>query len=495
MAALQPSVHGISSRRSACDKCRFSKSRCLRSHSEQPKCDRCTRAQCECTTSPIFRVRDWRPGAGNDYGSGRQNTRNEDSRRRPRDSRRQSVSGTTITASPTNLDSGSRMPSCPGSDRSDKPAPSKPSSTSHEDSDAYIEGSFSHEEASMESTDIDFALPDDFFTTMPGLEVENDLNLSLPLMTPSSIKQSGGGSVSRDRNFQDCGTSNTDPYFGTEQTLIQRLPQLDYELIAVHAKLELAAPEVIMQTLFEDTEKSSSPCSSVMNEILRKTTDFVDILSCLSKSCAPETELPFRGPTRSSYDNFRRRSSSTSLGGHSAYDSDGSASTSQGTNASRLTLPPTSDRIHVKLDTPALLLILAIYGRLLAIYLVVFADIYEYLRAVSESDNPHLRPFLALSIGNYSAHSGNLQALILIQVVTSDFEKIEVLLGLPVELRICRRRRERNGLFGTYGFLDLATAILGREDGETPGRGKGGIKTLRRSIARAKSLLKEHISP
>lgn len=405
MAALQPSAPGISSRRSACDKCRFSKSRCLRSHSEQPKCDRCTRAKCECTTSPIFRVRDWRPGARNDYGSGRQNTRNEDSRRRPRGSGRQSVSGTTITASPTSLDSGSRKPSCQGSGRSDKPAPSKPSSTSREDSDAYIEGTFSHEEASMESTDIDFALPDDFFTAMPGLELENDLSLSLSSMTPYSIEQSGGGSISRDRNLQDCGTSNADPYFGNEQeqTLIQRLPQLDYELIAVHTKLELAAPEVIMQTLFEDTGKSSSSCSSVMNEILRKTTDFVDILSRLSRSCTPETELPFRGPTRSSYDNFRRRSSSTSSGGRSAYDSDGSASTGERTNASRLNLLPTADRVHVKLDTPALLLILAIYGRLLAIYLVVFADIYEYLRAVSGSDNPHLRPFLALSIGNHSA--------------------------------------------------------------------------------------------
>lgn len=104
-------------------------------------------------------------------------------------------------------------------------------------------------------------------------------------------------------------------------------------------------------------------------------------------------------------------------------------------------------------------------------------------------------PFHVHIFADIDLDSGNLQALVLIQIVTSDFEKIEVLLGLPVELRICKRRGERNGLFGAYGFLDLATAILGREDGETPGRGKGGIKTLRRSIARAKFLLKEHISP
>ncbi|KAI0450749.1 hypothetical protein F5B21DRAFT_416597 [Xylaria acuta] len=502
MASKQPSISGISSRRSACDKCRFSKSRCLRSHSEQPKCDRCTRAKCECTTSPIFRVRDWRPGGGNDYVSRRQNTRNEDNRRRRRDSGRQSISGTTITASPTNLHSGSRVPSYPGSDRSSKPVSTEPSGISHEDTDAYVEGAFNHKEGNMEGTDIGFALPDDFFTTMPGLELENDITPSLPLISPSSIKLSGGATssfsedtVSRDRNFQDCGMSNTDPCFGTEQTPIQRLSQLDYELIALRVKLEQAVPEVIMQTLFEGTGKNDSPCSSVMNEILRKTTDFVDILSCLSKSCAPEMELSSHSPTHSSYNSIRRQSSSTSLSSYSAYDSDASASTGQGTNTPQLTLPSTSDRVHVELDTPALLLILAIYGRLLGIYLIVFAHIYEYLRAISESDNPRLRPVSGLSISNYSAHSGNLQTLILIQIVTSDFEKIEVLLGLPVELRICRRRRERDGLFGAYGFLDLATAILGREDDETPGRGKGGIKTLRRSIARAKSLLKERIAP
>jgi hypothetical protein len=94
-----------------------------------------------------------------------------------------------------------------------------------------------------------------------------------------------------------------------------------------------------------------------------------------------------------------------------------------------------------------------------------------------------------------ASDSGNLQTLILIEIVTSHLEKMEALLGLPIELRISRRRGERDGLFGAYGFLDLATAILGRGDDETLGRGKGGIKALRRNIARAKSLLKERIAP
>ncbi|KAI0434877.1 hypothetical protein F5Y09DRAFT_190994 [Xylaria sp. FL1042] len=509
MATEPSSIPGISSRRSACDRCRFSKSRCLRSHPEQPKCDRCTRADCECTTSPIFRMRDWQPRGGSDYVSRRRNTKNECGKRRRRDSERQSISGTAIIASSENLLSGiglknysaSRIASCAGSDRSSQLALTEPSSISHEDTDTYTEALFDQREGNMDSTHIDFALPDEFFATMPILESEANITPSLPFISPSSINLGGGvtssfgeDTASRDRNHGDHGIGDNKLCFGTEQIPTQRLSQLDYELIALRVKLEQGVPEVIMQTLFEGTGKGESPSSSVMNDILGKTTDFVDVLSCLSKACAPEIELSSHGSTRSS-NNSRRRRRSSSSSSCSDYDSDAAVSTRQATNSPQLTFPSTSERAHLELDTPALLLILACYGRLLGIYLIVFSHIYEYLRAISESDNPHLRSVSVLSISNYSTDSGNLQTLILIQIVTSYFEKIEVLLGLPIELRINRRRGERDGLFGAYGFLDLATAILGREDDETLGRGKGGIKTLRRNIARAKSLLKERIAP
>ncbi|KAI0547649.1 hypothetical protein F4679DRAFT_553581 [Xylaria curta] len=501
MATEQSSIPGISSRRSACDKCRFSKSRCLRSHPKQPKCDRCTRADCECITSPIFRVRDWKPGVESDYVS---RTRSTNNKRRRRDSERPSISGTTIVASSEDLPSGigrnkssaSRTTSCPGIDRYSQPVLTKPSSISQEQTDAYTEGVFNHNEGHMEGTNIDFALPDEFFATTPIVESEANITSSLPFISPYSVDLGGGvvssfgeDTASRDQNSQDHGIGDNRSCFDTEQTAVQRLSQLDYELIALRAKLEQEVPEVIMQTLFEGTGNGDSPCSSVMSDILRKTTDFVDVLSCLSKPCAPEIELSSHSSTYSSVDSRRRGSSFSSC---SDYDSDAADSTRQATNTPQVAFSSTFEPAHAELDTPALLLILASYGRLLRIYLIIFSHIYEYLRTISESDNPHLRPVSGLSISNYSAHSGNLQTLILIQIVTSYFEKIEVLLGLPIELRISRRREERGGLFGAHGFLDLATAILGREEDE---RGKGGIKTLRRNIARAKSLLKERIAP
>ncbi|KAI3325963.1 hypothetical protein HD806DRAFT_428962 [Xylariaceae sp. AK1471] len=507
MSTEQPSIPGISSRRSACDKCRFSKARCLRSHPEQPKCDRCTRTQCECTTSPIFRVRDWKPGGGSDFVSRRRGSKSEYSNRRRRDSERQSISSETGITSSKDLPSGngrknlsaSRTASFLGFDRYSQPTLTAPPGISYEDTETYAERVIGDRAGIMESTLTDFSLQDEFSATIPILEWETNSTPSLPFISPPIVNPGDRvvSSFSRnnplgDLNPQDHGVDNSEPFLRTERTQIQRLSQLDYELIALRVKLEQEVREVVMQTLFEGNGNDNLPYPSVLNDILGKTADFVDILSCLSRRCASEIELSSQGSTNGT-DHSRRRSSS--LSSCSDYDSDATASTPQASNTPQLTISSASGQSHAELDTPAFLLILASYSRLLGIYLIVFSHIYEYLRTISESDNPHLRRVSGLSIGNYSAHSGNLQMLILIQIVTSYFEKIEVLLGLPIELRISRRRGEREGLFGAYGFLDLATAILGREDGETLGSGKGGIKTLRRNISRAKALLKERIAP
>lgn len=60
-------VSGVSSRRSACDRCRFSKARCLRKVPSQTRCDRCVRTNnLDCVTSPIFRLRSWQPPVGSE---------------------------------------------------------------------------------------------------------------------------------------------------------------------------------------------------------------------------------------------------------------------------------------------------------------------------------------------------------------------------------------------------------------------------------------------
>lgn len=93
-----------------------------------------------------------------------------------------------------------------------------------------------------------------------------------------------------------------------------------------------------------------------------------------------------------------------------------------------------------------------------------------------------------------ATESGNLQTLVFIQIVTSLFESIETLLGLPREFRINRRQKEVRGLLSVPGCLDVTKLILEREDAGIGENGKGGIKALRKLITRAKQLLRERIT-
>jgi hypothetical protein len=90
--------------------------------------------------------------------------------------------------------------------------------------------------------------------------------------------------------------------------------------------------------------------------------------------------------------------------------------------------------------------------------------------------------------------SGNLQTIILTQIVTSLFERLEALLGLPREFPIGGRKPESPGLFGQQGFMKTAGPILRMEEVGASDH-EGGMKALRRHIKRVKHLLKESIVP
>ncbi|KAK7973730.1 4-coumarate-CoA ligase [Apiospora arundinis] len=60
MSGEKKPTPGVSSRRSACDRCRGQKLRCLRKGGDaQGRCDRCAKADTACTTSPIYRMRNY----------------------------------------------------------------------------------------------------------------------------------------------------------------------------------------------------------------------------------------------------------------------------------------------------------------------------------------------------------------------------------------------------------------------------------------------------
>jgi hypothetical protein len=91
-----------------------------------------------------------------------------------------------------------------------------------------------------------------------------------------------------------------------------------------------------------------------------------------------------------------------------------------------------------------------------------------------------------------------------IQIVTSLFERMENLLGLPRDLRVGTHGRVHNGLLSDKNFVAILQVIIQKEEVELgqpvqPGRplkkGLDGIKTLRSSMKKAMQLFKDNISP
>jgi hypothetical protein len=96
--------------------------------------------------------------------------------------------------------------------------------------------------------------------------------------------------------------------------------------------------------------------------------------------------------------------------------------------------------------------------------------------------------------------SGNLQTTLFIQTVIGLFERMEKLLGLPVDFRISPYGCEHRGLLSQGYFPSILTAVL-RQEEEGIGqlahakRGLGGMKALRESMEKAKQLLRNNIAP
>lgn len=69
------------------------------------------------------------------------------------------------------------------------------------------------------------------------------------------------------------------------------------------------------------------------------------------------------------------------------------------------------------------------------------------------------------------------------------------MLGLPRELRVGTREDGHGGLLNQDGFLEIAKAMIRKEDRGLPEEGKGGIRSLRRDIKKSKKLLRACIAP
>lgn len=346
---------------------------------------------------------------------------------------------------------------------------------------------------------LNMTLPEALFTPIAHPSPTPDHSPSSSSFPPpnSELTQDAGGAFVHLRTLDESLLVNNlqSPTIPNQRPL-QTISRLDYELVITLNHLERETSGISTKTLFDDNRDLSF--ASTMDQTLTGTRDFVDALKLL---VGPQPSMsPTYSNSRGNGSNYgsqrARRNSLSSI--EPEYDSSNDSDTHDVHSPDGSRTSSCDQTSRPELDMPSLLSILVVYIRFLRLYLVIFRQIYENLKGLSERGNPQIQLMPVPSISNVLIHSGNLQTVIFIEIVTNLFETMDVLLGLPEEFRMTRGRRGRQGLLDAPDFADLATSILRRaEKTMTTENGKAGTGTraFRKQVAKLRRLLRERFAP
>ncbi|KAK5046059.1 hypothetical protein LTR84_008516 [Exophiala bonariae] len=210
------------------------------------------------------------------------------------------------------------------------------------------------------------------------------------------------------------------------------------------------------------------------DDILQSTSRFITILEALKTSStlaqAPISSVVRQPPT---------------------LDPDNNESSFQGSG-----LPPSqsvSSEIRAPMfpvpwSTPLVLMMLSSYILLLDLYDTVFRHVYDKISRVKNfskfsQDMPEIK------VGGLSSMKVHLYAKIVIQTIEHHFDRIEQLLGLPVEFRLSAQDPCSDGLLGNANLLHLLSIAMMQITGN-PGRsGTTTLKSFRDNLKGVQAIL------
>lgn len=455
MAGERPAILGISSRRSACDRCRTLKLRCPRDGPEHEPCYRCTRTEVVCTTSPIYRIRN--------HFRHRQTSAQTASRGRVGPVHR----STTISSPSLVLDVGPGASQVPNSD-------SQLWSSSLQWQ--FSEPSTCNGDTSQATTPIGFTF--DSAESIIPLSVEGLVSPLSEQASASSIESERGGlynigsNLSKDE-LESCAAAWSGDGLGiqeqkvTEDSSTADLARVNVTLATQWNQIKSSASVLTISALVAPFAELSVNHPSGM---LKSTSDFVQILKSLTRKHEPQAATQIRP----------KEMTSTR---HSV----------QAQAHSPLSNPQAHEDLR-GLDSTKCLVVLSSYIHLLRIYNIRFETICGLLQELADSDYPSFDLLHGASTSggqSYIAQSGHLQATLFIQMATNLFEQVETLLGVPAEFRIDLNARNGEGLLSSDDFDSVMASVVRKEASRTT----GGIHTLRHNVKRAHELLRDHIAP
>jgi hypothetical protein len=426
-------VPGVSSRRSACDRCRGQKLRCVRESPNQQSCDRCIRADAACLTSPVFHMRSYVTTSG-DHGEQKQERVRKRLKSREHSPQSQERPSGDEAQLPWKKDAIVAV------ERINPPA-------------VYAEGMSSNVFGTYLSPSTILGPPGDCSTVNTGDEVDwnietsilNELMLSDGINKPNdlfgSTGTSSGYSISQVRpavqDFASQLGSSTNSI--PSSFSIPCLPDIDHHnknhlsaidsesdsstnLVKEHAisndttytknlMQRLSKTNLHIVTLLVDIGKGSSAAGignivspidnsvsakSKLDQILDSTRELLEILTQLAAS-SPRDSVDDCSPTSSSKSDVPGSSYCRQPSGLSAQENAFSSSPTDSLEPSTsISVSHTGLHTSTKPDPALLLLILTTYISLSQLYTLLFSHVHSFLTELAESSNPYLCPLPGL---------------------------------------------------------------------------------------------------
>ncbi|KAK5652235.1 hypothetical protein OQA88_10732 [Cercophora sp. LCS_1] len=492
MQGEQAPTPGVSSRRSACDRCRGQKLRCLREGSDPDgRCDRCSKADTQCVTSPVYHMRNYSVVGGHVVAASSSQKR----RRRADPASRE----TTQAPTPQQQSQGQNTPPSAATESSSAPPFGWPSVDPFVPPPASDGGSSNFEAINWSSLIDPVAAPLSGSTPVPQ-------DMPWPTYSEEAMRTPSLANLgSLDLGASNRGSTATVTGMDITQSHIEELSRINLDLASQMARMAKGPPHVNLKTIIAPDCSKANPSGAMttpVEDLLATTRHYLDVLGLITGTSRPWLPITLNPPPTNNSGRFMSTGCSTASSALSTSASSAASSHEESQDSwsakspSTATQPSSAASAQSPLDTSTLLLVLLCYIHILRLHVALFAHIRVYLQFVSESEDRTINPLPGLcGFDNFPLQSGNLQATMIIHLVTSMFERIESLLGLPRELRIGTREVGHDGLLRSEGLLRLAESLIRREDTGRPEEGKGGIKSLRRDMKKAKRLLRGRIAP
>ncbi|KAI8963077.1 hypothetical protein F5Y11DRAFT_170195 [Daldinia sp. FL1419] len=482
MQGAQVTYPGLPVRRSACDRCKGHKLRCLREPGQE-RCYRCTRAGAQCATTPNVPIRSRRKIGG--VGPGvRKRPRQEDQQQTTPDI---NANQTINTLPPAFLE----VPS------------------NNQDTGTYPE--------MVESWDPAIYGPifgDGFNGSFPSLDATTNKNYLpidyqseiIPTLSGFQLGASPAGTLSlqgRETSISHNSPVSPEGVVATQDSVVevgrgisesdtQKLAKINLDLVKLLDQIGRGSPDINLDTLVTPNDRTDDFSGTPIHRVLESSRAFVDAICTLSD--ANQT------PTTMSSHASSPRTPESRLEGNASGSSRGNNSPHPSQYGQTLATPSFVSTLRNKpkrcLDSATLMHILISYIHITQLYLIFFTHCYEGLLEISKSDFPFLCELPGIDFGSFPLQSGNLQATLFIQVVINLFEKMENLLGIPQEFRLEMRAINQDGLLSEPEFFRVLRAVLIKEElVYKPDVGKGGVSALRKHIEQTRQLLRDSIEP